>query len=184
MPSVEYTQSKGLFQKSSSKDASGNILPELQLKGTLFGHRAKIKNVTGAVGLTAEDSGSVILITPGNADYAISLPELTAAHTDEGLKYTFILAKSLVHGEADNNNVTINQGANDDDFKGTITCAVANKGVSADDAKVNVTFAKSPLAGLANRRALAGDHIECVSTSSNDWYISGACQLEAAVVFA
>ena len=139
MPSVEYTQSKGLFQKSSSKDASGNILPELQLKGTLFSHRAKIKNVTGVTQLTVGDSGSVILITPGNADYAITLPDLTNVHLDEGLKYTFILTKSLVHGEADNNNITINQADNADDFKGTITCAVADKGVSANN-EGTITF--------------------------------------------
>lgn len=183
MPSVEYTQSKGLFQKSSSKDASGNILPELQLKGTLFGHRAKIKNVTGATQLTVEDSGAVVLITPANADYAITLPDLSTIHLDEGLKYTFILTKSLVNGEGDNNNITINQKDADDDFKGTIVCAVANNGSSANN-EGTITFAKAAGAGGADVRALLGDHVECVATSANEWYVSGACQKAAAVVFA
>lgn len=183
MPSVEYTQSKGLFQKSSSKDASGNILPELQLKGTLFGHRAKIKNVTGATQLTAEDSGSVVLITPANADYAITLPDLTTIHLDEGLKYTFILAKSLVNGEADNNNITINQADAADDFKGTITSAVSNNGVIANN-EGTIIFAKAAGAGGGDIRALVGDHVECVSTSANEWYVSGASQKAAAVIFA
>ena len=182
MPSVEYTQAKGLFQQASKKDASDNLLPELNLKGSLFGHRAKIKNVTGATQLTALDSGSIILITPGTADYAITLPDLTAAFTDEGLKYTFILAKSLVHGENDNFNVTINQADDADDFKGTIISGVSGNSVIANN-EGTIRFTQAQGAGAGNIRALAGDRVECVATSSNDWYVSGQCQKAAAVVF-
>ena len=182
MPSVEYTQSKGLHQKASSKDASGNLLPELNLKGALFGHRPKIKTVTGTTTLTAQDSGSIILITPANADYAITLPDLEALHTDEGLKYTFILTKSLVHGAADNKNITINQADVDDDFKGTILSGVSGQSDSANN-EGTIRFTKAAGAGGGNIRALAGDRVECVSTTSREWYVSGQCQKANAVVF-
>ena len=86
MPRVEYTQATGLVQKQSLKDGSGNLLSELDLQGSLFGYRSKIKSVTGATQLLASESGSTILITPGNADYAITLPDLDAKFYDEAFK--------------------------------------------------------------------------------------------------
>jgi len=182
MPRVEYTQATGLVQKQSLKDGSGNLLSELNLQGSLFGHRSKIKSVTGATQLLASESGSTILITPGNADYAITLPDLDAKFYDEGVKFTFILAKSLVNGEADNNNVTINQADVDDDFKGTILDG-AGTSVSANN-EGTIRFAKAAGAGAGNIRALAGDRIEIVATSSREWFVSGQCQKASAVIFA
>ena len=47
-----------------------------------------------------------------------------------------------------------------------------------------ITFAQAAGAGAGNIRALVGDHVECVATSANEWYVSGSCQKAAAVVFA
>ena len=182
MPRVEYTQSTGLVQKQTLKDSSGNLLPELNLQGALFGHRSKIKSVTGATQLLASETGSTILITPGNADYAITLPDLEAKFYDEGVKFTFILAKSLDNGQPDNNNITINQADINDDFKGTIQNG--NGGSSSANNHATITFAKAVGGGGGDVRALEGDRIEIVSTSSREWFVSGQCQKPSAVVFA
>ena len=187
MPSVEYTQSKGLFQKSSSKDASGNLLPELNLKGELFGYRHKVLKVNSTTELSASDSGAVVLLTPGNAPYNVDLPNLDQNHYDDGVRFTFILTKNLVNGQADDNAIHIRQKDVDDEFLGSIihSAAGADGDVArANGADVKITFNSTAGADAADKRAQAGDRIEVESTKDLKWFVTGASSLDAGVEFA
>ena len=90
MPSIEYTQSKGLVQKSST-DAT------LDLQGELFGYRQNIKELDSATHqLTVADSGKELLLTRAGGN-AILLPAVKGVKTD--LKFTaggtFTLGQTL-----------------------------------------------------------------------------------------
>ena len=75
MPSVEYTQSKGLIQKSSDSAT-------LDLQGELFGHRKSLPSLgNGSHQLTVADSGKEFLIT-GAGDVSILLPPAKGVKTD------------------------------------------------------------------------------------------------------
>jgi len=75
MPSVEYTQSKGLIQKNSQ-------LATLDLQGELFGHRKNISSLGNDTHqLTVADSGKEYLIT-GTGAVSILLPPAKGVATD------------------------------------------------------------------------------------------------------
>jgi len=98
MPSIEYTQSKGLIQKSSTTS-------EINLQGELFGARNKVETIadgslaTALKTLSLEDSGKTFLIAAQtNADNkVITLPQTEARKTSAKLTTAgaFTLGKTL-----------------------------------------------------------------------------------------
>ena len=75
MPSVEYTQSKGLVQKSSTEAT-------LNLQGEIIGARKKVETLDQAIQqLTIEDSGKELLLGKANGQ-AILLPAVAGVKTD------------------------------------------------------------------------------------------------------
>jgi hypothetical protein len=75
MPSIEYTQSKGLVQKSSTSAT-------LDLQGELFGYRQNVKELGDATHqLTVADSGKELLLTRAGGS-AILLPAVKGVKTD------------------------------------------------------------------------------------------------------
>ena len=187
MPSVEYTQKKGLFQKKSSVDDSGNLLPEINLKGELFGYRHKVLKVNSTTELSASDSGAVVLLTPANAPYNVDLPNLDEKHYDDGVRFTFILTKNLVNGEDDDNAIHIRQKDVDDEFLGSIihsAAAATGDTAAANGTDVKITFNSTANGDPGGKRAQAGDRIEVESTKDLKWFVTGASALDAGVKFA
>ena len=106
MPSIEYTQSKGLVQKSSTTS-------EINLQGELFGARNKVEIIADGAAKTAlktlslEDSGKTFLIaaqTDAN-NKVITLPQTEARKTSAKLTTAgaFTLGKTLSSCLSSNN---------------------------------------------------------------------------------
>ena len=150
MPSVEYTKSKGLVQKSSTNAT-------LDLRGELSGFRKKIVAVTADVTLTNADSGNVFLATAA-ADLEITLP----AEPETGTKYRVIAAADVGAGV----DIEVVQGDGAHDFAGTIFRAGAN---------VDAPEAADTRVQFVAEKAKAGDFIEIFYTGSK-WSIHGVSQ--------
>ena len=155
MPSVEYTQVKGLVQKSSTDAA-------LDLRGELQGLRYKLEDLAADRNITAAESGKVFLCA--NADHTVTLPRATTS----GLWFRFILKANT----AADFEIAVGDGA--DDFVGTVLSA----GTNPETAVNGNTIVK-----FAGNVALAGDFVE-VRSDGTDWFLSGSCQTDNAVAFA
>ena len=155
MPSLEYTKTTGLVQKSDTTD-------NISLQGQLFGLKNKLETISADKTLLATDSGKVFLCS--NADIAISLPRCTTA----GITYRFILSADA------GNDIEIVQSNDADDFVGTVL----------DGAGTSVTGgAGNSIVKFAANNGKAGDVIELVASGSR-WLISGSSQVANGIVFA
>ena len=157
MPSIEYTQAKGLVQKLSSSAT-------LDLRGELSGFRKKIVSVTESVTLTNNDSGNVFLATAA-AGLDITLPE----SPETGTKYRVIAAADVGAGVE----IEVIQGNAAHDFVGTILRAGAN---------VDAPAAADTRVQFVAENAKAGDFIEIFYTGSK-WSIYGASQAAGGIAF-
>ena len=155
MPSVEYTQSKGLHQKSSDNAT-------LDLRGELQGLRYKLEDLASDRDITAAESGKVFLCA--NADHTVTLPRATTS----GLWFRFILKADT----ASDFEIAVKDDA--DDFVGTVLSVGTNPETAADG---------NTIVKFAANTALAGDFIE-VRSDGTDWFLSGSCQVDNAVAFA
>lgn len=155
MPSLEYTQTKGLVQKKSDTD-------EIVLLGQLSGHREHLVTITGDTALSAQDSGKTFLLA--DADTTISLPTVLP----KGIRFKFIALEDLT------NDVEILQLNNTEDFEGVIL-----DGAGTSAAPVNTDV----LVRFANGTAVAGDFFECVSTGLK-WNVRGSSRAAGGIVFA
>jgi hypothetical protein len=167
MPSVEYTQVKGLVQKSSTDAA-------LDLRGELSGFRKKIVPISAAANtLKNEDSGKVFLVThDANNDIDITLP----AVPETGVKYRVITAIDVAVGKT----IEVLQGNAGHDFAGTLYQA----GAEVDRANLaanNAAEDDSKIQFVANA-AKAGDFIELFYTGSK-WSVQGVSQAAGGLVF-
>ena len=167
MPSVEYTQVKGLVQKSSTDAA-------LDLRGELSGFRKKIVPISAAANtLKNEDSGKVFLVThDADNDIDITLP----AAPETGVKYRVITAIDVAVGKT----IEVIQGDGAHDFAGTLYqggAAVDRANLAAnDDAEDD-----SKIRFVANT-AKAGDFIELFYTGSK-WSVQGVSQAAGGLIF-
>lgn len=116
---------------------------------------------TGALVLTAADSGDVVYLDTSGGVPAITLPAVKA-----GLFFTFVLSAST-----GGNNATIGTNGGDNVIYGMTVCRDGNAGVpgSAEDL---ITF--------VNTSDLPGDfvHLECDGTS---WFLHGITDVPAAI---
>ena len=154
MPSIEYTQTKGLVQKSDSTDT-------ISLQGQLFGLKNKLETIGADRALLATDSGKVFLCS--DADITITLPRCTTA----GITYRFILAADAT------NAIEISQKDVADDFEGTVLDGAggSDSGTDTDD-----------LIRFVSGAAVAGDFVEVVASGSR-WLVSGVCRATGGIIF-
>lgn len=155
MPSLEYTQTTGLVQKSDTTD-------NISLQGQLFGLKSKLETIAADRTLLATDSGKVFLCS--DADVTITLPRCTTA----GITYRFILSADA------GNDVEIAQSDAADDFEGTILTGAGGSDAGA---------AGDTLVKFVDGAALAGDFIEVIASGSK-WLVSGVCKAAGGIVFA
>ena len=150
MPSVEYTQSKGLIQKSSDSAT-------LDLQGELFGHRKSVPTLgDGSHQLTVADSGKEYVITATNG-ISILLPPAKGVKTD--MKFT--AAGVLTAG--------IGQEFLFDAFGAKFKLQVVAEGGAVDNgALISTTDGVSTFAlkdGAGGGAALAGTNLHTVLTT-------------------
>jgi len=132
----------------------------LEINSSVSNHALKIKKVVADITLTAEDSGSVILVNP-TATTEIDLP--TLANAGSGWYCKIILTEDTFSGDT-----TMNQKVNIDFGSGNSICgqvggfdtAAGDIAVSGDDF-INCSAAATP-----------GDRFD-IFTDGTIWYVNG-----------
>jgi len=112
--------------------------------------KCEVKTVTGSCTLTADDSGSAVLV--GTDALVVTLPATSA-----GLQYTFI------NSGADGNNIITISPAAADKIIGTIVNAAADAVATASDD-----------GDLVNTKATSnrGDRVTLIADGVDGWYIA------------
>jgi hypothetical protein len=160
MPSVEYTQSKGLVQRNTTSST-------LDLQGALSGFREKLETISADKTLTLTDSGKTFMCN--DANITVTLPRCTT----KGIKYRFILDTNAT------NDIEVAQSNANDDFEGVIMDGAGtsevpdNDGAGAND---------DTLVKFKSGTAVAGDHFEIISSGSK-WLISGSSRAANGIQF-
>ena len=138
----------------------GNVL----VKGTVSGegvNAAKIKALTAATTLTANDSGKLITLgTAGGFTTTLPLPQA-------GLEFDFVVkvapTTAYIIASAGSANKIYGVVASAEDAAGSVACAAASD---------TITF-------VANK-AIIGDRVKLISDGTN-WYATGFCNVQDAV---